>query len=328
MAPICPSRRDGLTLVEFLVASALVAVLLGLLLPAVMKIREASNRMSCTNNLKQIGLGFHGHHDTLGLFPDGGKNVCDRPYSVFMPSRMRAACDETYIDPFNTYGCCVPYFGPYPHNATLAERRAEWSWPYQILPYIGQEPLHRTVSDFAVIRTPLVAFNCPSRRPAKVMFHTATIDYAGCAGTGNNGMVVRRGSWPVNATLVSDGLSTTVLAGDKRMKLDLLGRSWDDNEGWAKPGWDTEIYRVATADPDQPETDRGPSPDIARTATPPFTATDRPAGLRQFGSSHPAGVNLVLGDGSVRHIRFNPDPVAFQRFCIRDDGDDFSNNDF
>jgi type II secretory pathway pseudopilin PulG len=328
MGPFRPPHRAAMTLAELLVVVGCVVILLGLLLPAVQKVRAAADRTRCANHLKQIGLAFHGHHDTTGRFPDGGKNKCDRPYSVFMPPWLRAACDAAEADPDNRFGCCVPYHGPFPPDATLDERRAEWSWPYQILPYLDQEALHRTPSDATVVGTPLPVFHCPSRRPPQVVNQHATIDYAGCAGTGADGIVVRGGTEPVNAARVTDGLSTTVLAGDKRMMLDRLGRSGDDNEGWARPGWDVEVYRVAAADPDRPPTDRGPSPDVRRATTPPFTAHDRSVGLRQFGSSHALGANLVLGDGSVRHIRYNPDPIAFQRFCVRDDGLNFSNNDF
>jgi prepilin-type N-terminal cleavage/methylation domain-containing protein/prepilin-type processing-associated H-X9-DG protein len=290
------SLRAGFTLIELLVVIAVIGTLIGLLLPAVQKVREAAARASCQNNLKQFGLAFHNHHDTLNYFPSGGWFWNTPP---------------TYVNGTPAVG---------------ADQQAGWG--FQILPYIEADNVWRgggATTDLGRIQVAIGATNklffCPTRRRPQTVTQayaeylggipvtTALCDYAG---SNREKTGVLNKFTPTRMADITDGTSNTLLLGEKRLNLTRLGQRQDDDDIGYTSGWDVDTIR---------STETRPAPDY-------FAPPDNreATGENKFGSSHPGRFNAVFADGSVRPISYAVDPVVFSYLGNRADGQVIGND--
>jgi prepilin-type N-terminal cleavage/methylation domain-containing protein/prepilin-type processing-associated H-X9-DG protein len=320
--------RRGFTLIELLVVIAIIAILIGLLLPAVQKIREAANRMSCTNKMKQCGLGCHNYNDTTGTLPPS-----------YLVGRGIGVYDETNTGP---------------------------PWTVLILPYIEQDNLFRqystSIQNYESFTKPTGGANdqgwrgmrgskiptyiCPSDPFSNTLMSRGVGGYArGTYGANSgpgtpdatanlaspvywNGVGNFAGGGPmtINAGAsvaqlsVEDGTSNTVMINHLR-----CGPVSTDSRGtWAWPLiGGSHTGGNAIGDCYFPNDTNSNSDDISG-------CTDRPDiamgcwgsgyGQAQARSAHSGGVNACLGDGSVRFIRSNISTPVWYLMISRNDG--------
>jgi prepilin-type N-terminal cleavage/methylation domain-containing protein/prepilin-type processing-associated H-X9-DG protein len=326
------SRRSGFTLIELLVVIAIIAILIGLLLPAVQKVREAANRMSCSNNLKQLGLALHSYHDTRKAFPPGSGGFPPTANTNYRLSAFTFLLP--YIEGTNLYNLIWNSFPVTYGTTTYTAVPVPWDQNFVPWGYNYQ----------------LSMLHCPSDTPAYdnrggLTVMLASTNYVTCrgdlvTGSGNNdaapnsqkrGMFNNeRGApamWDITIASITDGLSNTIALSERVFRNDpraILGNIVD-NEGaalatnpsicMATVGTNGQYLPTVTLDGyfGGVRTYDGMAQFTGfNTILPPNSPSCMEMGSNTDGvfsaqSRHLGGVNCVFADGSVHFIMSNID---------------------
>jgi hypothetical protein len=288
-----------------LVVIAIIAILIGLLLPAVQKVREAAARISCANNLKQIGLAVHNYHGTFSQLPPaalGGDGevswaVLILPYieqDVLFRQWNLNLRYTNYREPTSVVGAQVKtYYCPArrapPQLSLTGYTRPPW----------GGSP--GALGDYAANGgNTTEVWNDPRSGPGVFLYADTTF--------GPNDTVV---TWKslLRFEDVTDGLSNTLLIGEKHVPPGQFGQDAAGDASVYNGDDIRTIVRVAGRQALGP-IDRP----LAASPTDSYRAEER------FGSYHPGVCQFVLCDGSVRPIPVSINIDTLTRLAVRNDG--------
>jgi prepilin-type N-terminal cleavage/methylation domain-containing protein/prepilin-type processing-associated H-X9-DG protein len=285
--------RRGFTLIEMLVVIAIIATLIGLLLPAVQKVREAAARLQCGNNLKQFGLAMHSRHAAHGKLPPGRGT----PHPAI----------------FSAHAFLLPHFEQSNLNATIDHTSAPAT--YTVPPHTVYDGSRNSPAATTAVKV----FVCPSDpaggRVPGVEF--AGTNYAMNAGSGSGSLTTADGVFFLGSSVrleeITDGTSNTAAASerplgpgaagtDPRRLMRALpgnpdttpaacasGGAWNGERGakWIVGNYGNTLYNHAEP-PNPPAAD--------------CTNATQQKGRMAARSFHPGGVNVLHCDGGVRFV--------------------------
>jgi prepilin-type processing-associated H-X9-DG protein len=322
-----------------LVVIAIIAILIGLLLPAVQKVREAAARMSCQNNLKQISLAVHNYHDSTGEFPPVRvSNNHATWFVLIMPYLEQENISKgwvfttTYVAQNDFYRrqqvktyYCPSRRGPSEGGVHRAEQvyPGDFSPPPEFRPtgaadprFAGTNQPPGALGDYAACLGEYGFFASP---PAEILFGT---NANGALIVGN--IVNGKPTSFTKIASITDGTSNTFLVGEKHVPQGMFGRLKVGDGSIYCGIWTTYSGRAAGIGLPLAKgpNDLTPMPNIPR--PPGSTGTWRPgtdaAYAKKFGSWHTGVCNFAFADGSVRAINVNTDEQTLARLAARNDG--------
>ena len=314
-------RMRGFTLIELLVVIAIIGILIALLLPAVQKVREAANRMSCSNNLKQIGLAVHNFHDTHKYLPPDrivGEwatwAVLILPHmegdNLFKLWNLNRRYYEQPLDP-----------DPCAHNLKFyfCPSRRQPPGTYSVNDSVPDPPLGPRpggLSDYA---------SCGGHNGATgalIIGHAEGITPGGQRIIGSfasapPGTVLTKWRGQTDFASITDGLSNTLLIGEKHIRPNSLHGKNEDRSVFS--GGNANNYRrLAGRQPTNPPTDRPLVHDPNDQLGPVVNSS--------FGSRHPGNCQFVFCDGSVKPIPVTVSLETLTRLARRNDGQTLGND--
>jgi prepilin-type N-terminal cleavage/methylation domain-containing protein/prepilin-type processing-associated H-X9-DG protein len=330
--------RPAFTLVELLVVIAVIGVLVGLLLPAVQKVRQAANRMSCANNLKQIGLALHHYHDANGYFPNAWKRLRQRdpgvaPSYYTLPSpTLPTTPDPATVGP-SVFTLILPYmeqgnvynmidtnksfFNP----ANMPPANLAYSTPIRtfLCPSAPGEPV---VDYSAELANSFNNFAVTLHYPPGLMF--ARTDYAPDAGMSSDipgininagaSIIIEPPSRPVRIVDVTDGTSQTILIVEDAARpvwyganglVGSVGTYQGGPDGPCPQGggaWADPLNYIATNGSD-PNTGIAAGGGFMGIPLAPWACAINGSNDSEIFSFHTGGCNTLFADGSVRFMQ-------------------------
>ncbi|MBN2296101.1 MAG: DUF1559 domain-containing protein [Pirellulales bacterium] len=304
-------RQKGFTLVELLVVIAIIGILIALLLPAVQAAREAARRINCTNNLKQIGISLHIHHDSVRRLPPGW-------------------ISNSGVNGTTGWGWGA-YILPHMEQAAFAEDTLK-----QHLPINDANNEVARKADFP-------GFRCPSdngKDTSSIAGMTlGTSNYVGVHGgypsgntypSGTTLMSLLAASNPIkgNGTFyhnsrvcfrdMIDGTSNTLVVGERAARTVPTTPAGQNPQSYYS-SWVGNVRGGGASDT------YGPARCVGAAITSPNSEDEIPYDYQQgFGSPHPGGAQFLIGDGAVRMVNNEVDQLIYRQICTANGGEQVS----